>query len=523
MNIQQMAECGELNFTDPFIEDGNASVHGKCIAIESSKCDCKTYSDRYDDASASWVILCAILIFFMRAGFLHVEMAFSVTQNRRKVFVSKFCDFFAGTFGFWLFGYAISGNTDAVVMGAEQDYIFWFFRLLFATNAATLIGGTLVGQHVQMRIAATFVYSFMMTAFIHPGLAYFFWSSHKVTDLSSLFSPYQSCNGTFTSTINHEMTYTYGEVRFAFYDLAGCGLVHVCGGTAAFVLSLFHKLETSQRAKKLQNLPLLRRKDIVMKGLQSDIDVKTRSQISPKGKWKLTLFFKNFIQWMYTNNEDEQNMIEGATLGVFILWTSWFCYSAGATEAITGKRSHAIVGRIAVCLCLSAASGGMTQATISGLVQVYTRHTHYNTNELANAVLASMVAVTGCCAFIEPQWALLIGTLTVFVYHAGCFIEYAFELHDGTRVFPVHAVCGFWGLLCVGFFRKACFVQELYENLCYCISSDLPPSVKSHKEMLLIQSVGGLFIFLWSLVLVTVLFTVMWYFPVKVVLACLPR
>jgi hypothetical protein len=67
MNIQQMAECGdvELNFTDPFIEDGNASVHGKCIAIESSKCDCKTYSDRYDDASASWVILCAILIFFM--------------------------------------------------------------------------------------------------------------------------------------------------------------------------------------------------------------------------------------------------------------------------------------------------------------------------------------------------------------------------------------------------------------------------------------------------------------------------
>ena len=72
--------------------------------------------------------------------------------------------------------------------------------------------------------------------------------------------------------------------------------------------------------------------------------------------------------------------------------------------------SHAIVGRIAVCLCLSAASGGITQAIVSGLVQIYTRHTHYNTNELANAVLASMVAVTGCCAFIDPQWALLIGS-----------------------------------------------------------------------------------------------------------------
>ena len=70
---------------------------------------------------------------------------------------------------------------------------------------------------------------YILQAFIHPGLAYFFWSTHKVTDLSSLFSPYQSCNGTFTFTINHEMTYTYGEVPFAFYDLAGCGLVHVCG------------------------------------------------------------------------------------------------------------------------------------------------------------------------------------------------------------------------------------------------------------------------------------------------------
>ena len=68
-----------------------------------------------------------------------------------------------------------------------------------------------------------------LQAFIHPGLAYFFWSTHKVTDLSLLFSPYQSCNGTFTSTINHEMTYKSRGVSFAFYDLAGCGLVHVCG------------------------------------------------------------------------------------------------------------------------------------------------------------------------------------------------------------------------------------------------------------------------------------------------------
>ena len=60
-------------------------------------------------------------------------------------------------------------------------------------------------------------------------------------------------------------------------------------------------------------------------------------------------------------------------------------------------------------MCLAAASGGITQTIVSGLVQMYKRHENFNTNEIANAVLASLVAITGCCPFIEPAWALLIG------------------------------------------------------------------------------------------------------------------
>ena len=74
-----------------------------------------------------------------------------------------------------------------------------------------------------------------------------------------------------------------------------------------------------------------------------------------------------------------------------------------------GKTSHAAVGRIALTMCLAAASGGITQSIVSGLVQLYNRHEHYNTNEIANAVLANLVAVTGCCPFIEPSFAILIG------------------------------------------------------------------------------------------------------------------
>ena len=91
---------------------------------------------------------------------------------------------------------------------------------------------------------------------------------------------------------------------------------------------------------------------------------------------------------------------------------------------ISGKTAHAAVGRIALTMCLAAASGGITQCIVSGLVQIYNRHEQYNTNEIANAVLANLVAVTGCCPFIEPSWAILIGrktccycsTLRIYMY-----------------------------------------------------------------------------------------------------------
>lgn len=72
--------------------------------------------------------------------------------------------------------------------------------------------------------------------------------------------------------------------------------------------------------------------------------------------------------------------------------------------------AHAAVGRMCTTICLAAASGGVTQALVCGLVQMANRHTHYNTNELANSVVASLVAVSGCCAFVEPPWAILIGS-----------------------------------------------------------------------------------------------------------------
>ena len=60
-------------------------------------------------------------------------------------------------------------------------------------------------------------------------------------------------------------------------------------------------------------------------------------------------------------------------------------------------------------MCLACASAGIVQTLVSGLVQMYKRDETFNANEIANVVLGALVAVTGCCPFIDPSFSLIIG------------------------------------------------------------------------------------------------------------------
>ncbi len=79
--------------------------------------------------------------------------------------------------------------------------------------------------------------------------------------------------------------------------------------------------------------------------------------------------------------------------------------------AYAGKAIHATIGRIALVMCLSCASAGTVQVGVCALVQMCQKdQTSINTNEVANVILGALVAVTGCCPFIDPPFAILIGS-----------------------------------------------------------------------------------------------------------------
>ncbi|XP_062499014.1 ammonium transporter 2-like [Corticium candelabrum] len=455
------------------------------------------YVDKYNDASAGWTMIAAILIFFMKAGFLFVETTFlSEESHRGRVIISKYLDTCSSAIAFWLFGFAFAIGLNPAVLGESRDYILWFFRFTFASNTATIIGGTLIGARRKMKLIAVLVYSFMISSIIHPAVAYQIWSN------DGGLSPFKFCNGTIGSVVNGtvrlEHILTERPSSWFVLDFAGSGAVHLLGGMGGLLLTLFYKFEQWWDKRQKEG-----NKKMASPSTETDSSRSMESSEDPKPK-------KGFIDWMY---HVECEIVEYAALGVLILWTTWFAFNCGSTESISGGSSglhsfkiyHAVVGRIALNMVVCAGSGGLLAIGIAGFVQAIKKTDRINTNEVANGILSCLVAITGCCAFVTPHAAFGIGLFAIFFYHLGCYIEFILDLEDTARVVPVHAWSGMLGLLASSLADNN-YLREVYENVCYCQNLNLSDFGISFGLLLRNQLVGMLLIIVWSCVTIAPLF-----------------
>lgn len=171
-----------------------------------------------------WVLVAAFLVFFMQAGFALVEAGFTRSKNTVNILMKNLMDFSMGTLSFWAVGYALmygdgtpfiglsgfflSGLSDidpatvgSLAGGELSLYTDWFFQLVFAATAATIVSGAM---SERTRFAAYFVYSILITAFIYPIFGHWTWGGGWLSELG-------------------------------FSDFAGSTIVHSVGGWAALV------------------------------------------------------------------------------------------------------------------------------------------------------------------------------------------------------------------------------------------------------------------------------------------------
>jgi Amt family ammonium transporter len=179
-------------------------------------------------------------------------------------------------------------------------------------------------------------------------------------------------------------------------------------------------------------------------------------------------------------NELPGSSIQGAAVGVFILWFGWFGFNGGSTLMGDGS-----IAKIIVNTSLSAAVGGITAFAISKI------HTgKADVLKMLNGVLGGLVGITAGCAAVDPIGAVFIGIGGgAVVYAAELFLIYILKVDDPVGAIPVHGFAGAWGTLSLAIFAP---IEALGGN--------------SHLEQLWIQAIGVGAAFFWAFGLGLVLF-----------------
>ena len=335
-----------------------------------------------------WVLLCAVLVFFMNAGFAMLETGFCQSKNAVNVLTKNLIVFGVVSLCFWAVGFAIMfGDGNAVLghsgfflrgldlsplTGDRYSGVFsslawagipldakFFFQLVFAGAATTIVSGA-VAERISF--FAFFTFSAFLSLIIYPMVGHWVWG------------------GGFLQTMG-------------FSDFAGSTVVHSVGGWAALT-----------------------------------------------GAWLLGPRAGRY--------EQGQKAIPGhnlaiATLGSLILWFGWFGFNAGSSMAA----DPAAASRIILTTNLSASTGAVAAAIVSWLVT-----SKPDLGMIINGTLAGLVSITASCAYVAPTSAIIIGFVggMVAVFAANLFNRW--HIDDPVGALPVHLVGGIWGTLAVGLF-----------------------------------------------------------------------
>lgn len=172
----------------------------------------------YSAIDTLWVLIGAVLVFFMQAGFAMVESGFTRRKFSTEIIMKNLLDFSLGAPLFWFIGFSLmfgmtkSGTTlpfigvpDFFTRGNyDSSYptlAFLIFQTVFCATSATIVSGAVAER---TKFSAYFFISMIISALVYPISGHWIWG------------------GGFLSTAG-------------FHDFAGSTAVHMVGGVAAII------------------------------------------------------------------------------------------------------------------------------------------------------------------------------------------------------------------------------------------------------------------------------------------------
>lgn len=345
------------------------------------------YLDRF------WVLISAILVFFMQAGFKTFESGMVRKVHDDNVAIKNVVDwliislvYFVIGFGI-MFGESLNGligtnlfspsfaimqdlknSIDGQYLGLE----FFLFQLAFAATAATIVSGAM-SERVAL-IPYIFLSIFIGTI-IYPIFGHWAWGgSYLLTDQGWLYN-------------------------LGFRDFAGSTVVHSIGAWVA----LAGIVEIGARNGRYDKHGNLNRNDFVPSNLGY------------------------------------------STLGVLILWFGWWGFNGGSQLKYDEN-----VASIILNTCLAGSAAGL-----SAFFHAFTKSRDKNEifPKLLGGILGGLVAITACCNSVSSFEAIFIGVVAGLIHnYSHDLLTLKLKLDDPVGAVAVHGFCGVWGTMCVALF-----------------------------------------------------------------------
>jgi Amt family ammonium transporter len=166
------------------------------------------------DLDASWILVCALLVLLLQAGFLCLEAGTVRAKNSANVALKNLSDVCIVSTCFWLVGFGLMfGESFNGLFGTTQFWLaldndsghaasIFLFQMAFAASAATIVSGAVAERE---RFLGYMLVSVALSALVYPVVGHWIWNQA-------------------------------GWLRqMGFVDFAGATVVHSVGGWTALV------------------------------------------------------------------------------------------------------------------------------------------------------------------------------------------------------------------------------------------------------------------------------------------------
>src|SRR5918996_3882412 len=184
-----------------------------------------TLNDALGRIDTVWVLVAGILVFFMQAGFLLLEVGFSRMKNAGTVVAKVIANLSIAALCYWAVGFALAfggtgwfAGTEGTFLGTVEQSAFpamefssaavpakFFFQFAFCAVSLAIVWGTTLER---IKFGAYLIYAVVFSAVIYPVISHWIFGGGWL------------------------------QVNFGMQDFAGSTVIHLLGATGALAALL---------------------------------------------------------------------------------------------------------------------------------------------------------------------------------------------------------------------------------------------------------------------------------------------